>query len=488
MHKLALLVLLLAAGACAPLPGEESGAAITPAEPGACPPWDWSGDGICSDACDTDCYQIFPTQEEALRAFAEHPSPDQPLADEGPPDGEEDEPDAEHPPVVVVPLGDPRYAVASAALARLWPAVRTLFPRHVRDLPLPWIVLTENDTGGSVIPDGGRVLYAISIDVSELARGDAAVMTILSHEIVHLAFKHGAVQLYSARFYRAPAGQEPIGFLQGVDDQVRALLLKWGELAESGGRQPWPELDGLPVEGRSADMLEDILLTLAPSPEACGPATDEWDHLGHRVRETFSELTATWQPDDAERAAIATDVARVRQGLVDCLGSVRVSLTDLLARLPGGEPPPEDEPPPEGLPPPTSGPTDAERALFDAEPNPIDGLRALVRATHAEMRALWISGDLATARAYDAEEEADDVSIRILRAAGLDPAMPPKVLVESLPSEDRARCEALLTAGQIPPYGDLLESHRASCFRAFHARQVAEHWAAAAAASSPSPR
>ena len=50
-----------------------------------------------------------------------------------------------------------------------------------------------------------------------------------------------------------------------------------------------------------------------------------------------------------------------------------------------------------------------------------------------------------------------------------------------MPGDAPARCTDLLARREVPPYGaDLSDEHHSTCWRAHHARQVAEHDARAA--------
>jgi hypothetical protein len=110
----------------------------------------------------------------------------------------------------------------------------------------------------------------------------------------------------------------------------------------------------------------------------------------------------------------------------------------------------------------------------------IDGFTALVADRRATMRAAETSFTTATGRPWSAlryfsyEEDADDVSVQVLRAAGLDPAGEGGFLLAAL-GDLRVRCEAILDAGEVPPYGaNYADEHHATCWRVYHVRQLAK--------------
>jgi hypothetical protein len=78
-------------------------------------------------------------------------------------------------------------------------------------------------------------------------------------------------------------------------------------------------------------------------------------------------------------------------------------------------------------------------------------------------------------RVYDFEEDADDASVRILRAIGDDPAGLASFLANGLMSPDlAASCNADLAADRPTPFGRFIDTHPASCWRIYHIRQLAK--------------
>jgi hypothetical protein len=78
-------------------------------------------------------------------------------------------------------------------------------------------------------------------------------------------------------------------------------------------------------------------------------------------------------------------------------------------------------------------------------------------------------------RVYDFEEDADDASVRILRAIGDDPAGLATFLANALMTPDAAAaCNADLSAGRPTPFGRFIDTHPASCWRVYHIRQLAK--------------
>jgi hypothetical protein len=77
-------------------------------------------------------------------------------------------------------------------------------------------------------------------------------------------------------------------------------------------------------------------------------------------------------------------------------------------------------------------------------------------------------------RVYDSEEDADDASIRVLSAIGQDPTGVGQFFVHHfMPSDAIERCNRALAAGESIPYGNLIDTHPATCWRYYHATQFA---------------
>jgi hypothetical protein len=79
-------------------------------------------------------------------------------------------------------------------------------------------------------------------------------------------------------------------------------------------------------------------------------------------------------------------------------------------------------------------------------------------------------------RFFSDEEDADDVSVIVLRGAKIDPPYAiGGFLTAFLPADTQPRCQDLLDRRVVPPYGrDLTDEHHAFCWRAHHTRQLAE--------------
>jgi hypothetical protein len=81
-------------------------------------------------------------------------------------------------------------------------------------------------------------------------------------------------------------------------------------------------------------------------------------------------------------------------------------------------------------------------------------------------------------RVFTGEEDADDVSVMVLRAIeGVKPTALGEFLFSLLPDDDaRSECDGLIKTGKVPPYGvDLEDEHHASCWRVYHLEALAKN-------------
>ena len=90
-------------------------------------------------------------------------------------------------------------------------------------------------------------------------------------------------------------------------------------------------------------------------------------------------------------------------------------------------------------------------------------------------------------RFYSTEENADDVSVLVLRAAGLQPNGTADFMVSMLDEDHQIACYRSIDHNEVPAYGvNLLDDHHAPCWRAYHMNQLADATASQRRAVRPS--
>ena len=79
---------------------------------------------------------------------------------------------------------------------------------------------------------------------------------------------------------------------------------------------------------------------------------------------------------------------------------------------------------------------------------------------------------IAQLRVFDYEEDADDASVRVLRELGDDPLSLGGFFLSILTPEARKACLDDLAAGKTIAYGNLIDTHPATCWRDYHSQQL----------------
>jgi hypothetical protein len=76
-------------------------------------------------------------------------------------------------------------------------------------------------------------------------------------------------------------------------------------------------------------------------------------------------------------------------------------------------------------------------------------------------------------RTFTFEEEADDVSARVLFQLGIDPRGEGLFLLRRAPAGYAQACLDTIASGRTPYYGGLADAHHASCWRYWHLNDLA---------------
>lgn len=425
------------------------------------------GDGTCHadlscDVPDIDCFTTFTSDAEGGAWYAGF---EQRLATE---EGRA--------PRMQVPTSDPRFAQARDLLDRGWAAFREHRPvgRLAGERPA-LVVLEDPGINAFVLPDlaKDRSAFLVVVQTGALAAGvsDDGMLGLMMHELQHAVGLHllsgGKDRLRT--FYVADGG-EPIGNEQADDARARSAGTAWRAAAAEVGPFATAELGGLLIAGELDRIFVAVLASGAQNnPAGCAQPIARADQLR-------GEITAAVDPLDTSLHLDLSGVpARVQQTLsalrTQCVPGLQATFYQVVAALSGGAVTPEMV---------AAAMPAADRALVDGK-HVLDGLAALVASRRAAMRAAEAQLATETGRPWSAlrffsyEEDADDVTVPVLRAAGFTPTGNGEFLTFALAPAVRARCTAELDAGRVPPYGiDLTDEHHATCWRAYHIDAIAD--------------
>jgi hypothetical protein len=425
------------------------------------------GDGTCDpdlacDAPDIDCFRTFSTQSEAESWYAAF---EQLLAAE-----------ELRPPRAIVPSTDARFPRMRDLLDQGWDAYRARFPLDdLADASPALVLLDDSSINAFVIPDldSGRSALAVIVHSGVLDAGipDDDMLGLVMHELAHAVRLHlieggkDAVR----RFYSvAPDAEEPFGFEQDEDPVARRHGETWRELAGEAGSYSSAELGGFPF---LRTELSRVLVSVLPPfveqhADVCaGPLTaltEAGNDLVGRIDPLDGALALPADSGWPERGEAA--LAALRD---TCMASYQGSFIDATAELLQVTP---DEV--------RASLDPADLALVDGV-HLVDAVTALLADRRAGMRAAEQAFSDETGRAWSAlryfsyEEDADDTTVPVLRQMERDPAAGGEFLIGALADVADA-CRDILDAGDMPGYGaDLLDEHHATCWRAFHIRELA---------------
>ncbi|MGE0869499.1 MAG: M48 family metalloprotease [Kofleriaceae bacterium] len=425
------------------------------------------GDGVCQTALacaqpDIDCFTIPADDAAAAAWFGVF---EQAMADQD-----------QRAPRAFLPQTDPRFLRARQLLDRGWAAFRDA--RAVGGLYAlrpGLVVIDDNVPNAFVAPDlmNGNAGFVVMVQTGLLAAttGDDALVGVMMHELQHAVGLHvvGTVGDELRRYYVAANGNEPIGRFQADDPVVRDHGAAWRALADEAGPHSNAELGGLPTS-RDSDMvfvLEHVINQVAAQNlMGCQSSIGTLNQLIFEVLSTADPLSGALSLDPQ---LVPPRVTQVLDALrTDCLGGYTLDFVETVAEIVGVpaatlrmQIPPE------------------ELALVDGK-HIVDAIAAVITDRRATQRAVEESFATVTGQPWSAlryfsyEEDADDVSVSVLRGAGLDPNGVSAFMASFLPSGAQQMCNQLLGANTVPPYGvDLNDEHHASCWRAHHIKQYA---------------
>jgi hypothetical protein len=431
------------------------------------------GDGVCHTdlACvepDLDCFLTFETDEEAATWFGEFETK---LAAE---EGRE--------PRTLLPSSDPRFVQTRELLDRGWEAFRSNRPVGKLRFARPALVLVEDETVNAfVAPDleSGRAGLAVMVQTGLVALNgtEDATLGVMMHEFQHAVGLHvvGDTKARLRRFYVAPEASEPIGKDTVEDARARDAGTTWRAAADEVGYFNNAELGGLPIAGQIDQIFKIVFQRgLELDEAACARSRD-------LVNQLRTDLLSSIDPIDsaltADLSGFAVRIETTLRALRDeCLAGVDVTFPEVVAGLAGVTPDVIE-----------AQMTAEDKALI-ANKHIVDAIAALTADRRTKMRAIEAAFATDSGRPWSAlryfstEEDADDVSVPVLRAAGLDPAGNGDFLLSVLQGEANTRCTQLLDYGDVPPYGvDLADEHHGTCWRVHHVRALADKTARSAA-------
>lgn len=423
-------------------------------------------DGVCDPQIDCavpdiDCFETFEDDASAATWFAAFEAK---LAEE------------EHrPPRTFLTPDHPRWASTRQLLDDGWETFRKTRPVGLLGDKRPALVLIDDPTPNAfVAPDleTGKAGFVVMVQTGLFATGgsDEGGFGIMMHEFQHVVGLHivGDTKQRMRTFYFASDTVEPIGTNEVDDASARAHGELWRLLAGEAGRFREERLRALPMGGQLATILQAAIAQAGGMQvPACVQARTALSAIANGIASQMDplsgEITVTADvPATVDQAMATLDTA--------CFEGQSRDLIDVIAQINGQT-------------------TEAAEAAMQPSDvalvkgvSVVDGFSALLLDRRSKLRQVEAELIANTGhpwrslRYFSTEEDADDVSVRVLRAANVEPPYAVgDFLVSFLDADGKARCNDLLARGVVPPYGaDLVDEHHGTCWRAHHARQFSE--------------
>jgi hypothetical protein len=418
-------------------------------------------DGICQTSLDCavpdiDCFRTFQDDAAGAAWFAEIEP--RAAAREG------------RAPRAILSPADPRFAKVRTLLDRGWAAMRTSRPVGRLADARPALVFVEDPSVNAfVYPedlDQKRASFAVMIHTGTLGidTTEDANLGLMMHELQHAVGLHviAEVQQRFSQYYVASPDREPIGQRQHDNADAREAATLWLARAGEIGSLTNAELRGLPVGGDLGRVFRTVFATgLQQNPTGCAHSRDLFAQIVADLDAATDLVSGAPHLDAGMGPRITAALAAMR---TECLPGFSKTFVQVVAELAGATPAQID-----------AQLTPEDRALI-AGKHVVDAIAALGNDRRATMRTIeaafqtQLGQPWSMLRYYSTEEAADDVTVPVLRKAGLDPAgLGTFFLDVLLPRTMSDACQAALATGAVPAYGvDLTDMHHATCWRVYH--------------------
>jgi hypothetical protein len=424
------------------------------------------GNGVCDldttcDVVDVDCFVTFDTPDSAKAWFDASGQ----AANVG----------------ASLPVSDARHAPTQALIDEGWEAYKKVFKvGELADERVQLVLIDNSSVNAFAMGDKDRVRAGLAMMVNtgliDANAPKAQVLGVIMHEFHHAMALHvnPTVKERMIKYYKAPAGSEPIGNRQADDPAVRAHFDAWTTYGEWAGWASDVEFAGLPMlfdvvkssRGLAGYVFKKLILErVAANPTtACTTSANAFMALHTRLIGLERRIDNGFTLAAAESQNVITATTNLRN---DCFGTaVTGDAITHMARLLSIPEAPLRESFPADLKAEIEGKT-----VITGLHNSIQVARTKMRELEAASAAqLGVSWD--RVRYFTTEEDADDASARIMLEMGLAVDGGSQLLIGTDPALSSV-CMPMLSSGSVIPYGEkLTDDHHATCWRASHQQLV----------------
>ncbi|MBX3221640.1 MAG: hypothetical protein KF795_14050 [Labilithrix sp.] len=398
-------------------------------------------------------------------------------------------------------------------VGRVFDGFKKVFPRETAGMDAPPRVIVVQESGLNAFAgyderrevDKAPWLFWVHQATVTSSRPDAELEGLYAHELAHLILRNLLPETRAKirTHYRVPGRAERgvIGAFADDDPAVRPHADELRTIGALVGREY--AFGSMPLSAYEDSEYQSLLATLAKNRPAGGDTrTCQTADAGlARAREFYKaavsvhDLTLDLTPQ--QTADLATLERATTAALRSCYASVKKSIFELKLEdrsvqvLVNGTPASLQT---------ILDPTTEEHKLAygalmanaverdvdtKVEETTIERILEVVATLHGRAAMLTASTALPIdeLRVFDLEEDADDAAVRILRAIGDDSLGAAHLFVSQMP--DPAACLREVNGGEVPRYGRFIDAHNATCWRAFHAMDLARELERCPAVSSP---
>jgi len=385
---------------------------------------------------------------------------------------------------------------------RVFDGFRKVFPLETEGMDRPPRVLVVDQEGLNAFAgyderrdvDKAPWLFWVHRATVNSSRPDAELEGLYAHELAHLILRNLLPETRAKirTHYRVPGGAEHgvIGAVTPDDPVVRARAEELRTIDALVGREA--AFGRLPLSAFEDNEYQSLLLTLAKQRNISSDAKacDAADEGIRRARAFYKAVVSvhdlTFEISPREAAGLADLEDSTVTMLRRCYANVKKSIFELKLEdrsvrvLVNGTPASLQT---------ILDPTTREHKLAygalmsnsveqevdtNTDRPTIERLLDIVGTLHRRADTLTQDTSLPIdeLRVFDLEEDADDAAVRVLRAIGDDPRGAARLFVGQMPDPDA--CLSEIESGRVPRYGRFIDSHNATCWRAFHTMELAK--------------
>ncbi|MBX3218102.1 MAG: hypothetical protein KF850_39210 [Labilithrix sp.] len=386
-------------------------------------------------------------------------------------------------------------------VGRVFDGFKRVFPRETMGLDAPPRVIVVQESGLNAFAgyderpeiDKAPWLFWVHQATVTSSRPDGELEGLYAHELAHLILRNLLPQTRAKirTHYRVPGSAEHgvIGAFADDDPVVRPHADELRTIGALVGREY--VFGSMPLSAFEDSEYQSLLATLAKNrPSSADARTCQAADAGLERARAFYKATVsihdlTLELTPKQIADLGALERATTSALRSCYASVKKSIFELKIEdrsvqvLVNGTPASLQT---------ILDPTTAEHKLAygalmanpverqvdgKAGETTIERLLEVVSTLHGRAAALTASTELPIdeLRVFDLEEDADDAAVRVLRAIGDDSLGAARLFVGQMPDPDA--CLRVVNTGGVPRYGRFIDSHNATCWRAFHATDLA---------------